>query len=103
MIGWISSHWRRAAFRIPAVTVLFSIFTGLTAGGVAYYIARTSLIDLAKSRVALVRTERAREITQFIESIRNHLASVAAAPRVKQDLQNLARFMAGMNQVDRKA
>ncbi|MGE4064127.1 MAG: PAS domain S-box protein [Rhodospirillaceae bacterium] len=96
-------HWNRLSVRLPVMIALFAALTGLVAGAISYVVAERGLVDIARERMELVRNERARAVTQFVQDARIGLGSLVTRPGLADDIKEFSREFLRLDDVQRSA
>lgn len=99
----LTSRWDRLSFRLPVLIAVFAALTGIVAGGISYIVAERGLVEIAKERMELVRNERARAVTTYIENTRISLASLVTRPGLADDIIDFSREFTRLTETQRTA
>jgi PAS domain S-box-containing protein len=99
----ITERWNRLSFRLPFMIAAFAALTGLVGGGISYFIAERSLVEIAKERMELVRNERARAVNTYIENTRVGLSSLVTRPGLADDINEFSQTFLGLSEAERAA
>ncbi|MGE3334124.1 MAG: PAS domain S-box protein [Rhodospirillaceae bacterium] len=96
-------RWDRLSFRLPAMIAMFAALTGLVAGTVSYLVAERGLVEIAKERMELVRNERIRAVTSYINDTRVGLASLVTRPGLADDIRELSQTFTALDETKKAA